>query len=91
MVETGNRQRVLLAPSMRLQWDPARQVHVLLYPQGTAQLNESAAVILQLCDGSHSSNDIVRELSNRFDAATLAADVREFLGVARGHGWIVDA
>ena len=82
---------VRLSSAMRLQWQRAEDVHVLLAPEGAVQLNRNAAVILGLCDGHHSANDIAQELAHRFGGDTLAGDVHEFLDAARGHGWIVDA
>ena len=82
--------RVRLASAMGLQWEQAQDAHVLLAPEGKVQLNQNAALILSLCDGSRSAEDISRELTRRFGGDTLAADVHEFLATARGHGWIVD-
>ena len=31
---------------MRLQWEPAQEAHVLLYPEGMVKLNGSAGAIL---------------------------------------------
>ena len=82
---------VRLSSAMRLQWQRAQDAHVLLAPEGVVQLNRHAAVILGLCDGSHSANDIAGELTRRFGGDTLSDDVHDFLDAARGHGWIVDA
>ena len=81
---------VRLSPAMRLQWEQAQDAHVLLAPEGMVQLNQNAAVILGMCDGSRSAGDIARELTSRFGGDTLADDVHEFLAAARGHGWIVN-
>ena len=35
----------------RLQWEPAQDCHVLLYPEGMVKLNQSAGEILKRCDG----------------------------------------
>jgi pyrroloquinoline quinone biosynthesis protein D len=91
MADAARHLRVRLSPRMRLQWEKAQGAHVLLYPEGMVQLNESAAVILELCDGSRTAEQVVGELSQRFDAPGLAGDVSEFLDTARSHGWIVDA
>jgi pyrroloquinoline quinone biosynthesis protein D len=91
MAEPVNPLRVRLSPRMRLQWEKAQGAHVLLYPEGVVQLNESAAVILELCDGSRTADQVVGELAQRFDAPGLAEDVSEFIVAARSHGWIVDA
>ena len=63
---------------------------VLVSPDGKVQLNEAAVTILRLCDGSHTRDDIVAELTHRPRASSLAADVGEFLDVARSRGWIVE-
>lgn len=91
MDESKGATCVRLSPAMRLQWQRAQDAHVLLAPGGVVQLNRNAAVILGLCDGHHSANDIAQELAHRFGGDTLAGDVHEFLNAARGHGWIVDA
>ena len=40
-----------LAHGMRLQWEPAQDAHVLLYPEGMVKLNGSAGAIMSRCDG----------------------------------------
>ena len=40
-----------IAHGLRLQWEPAQEAHVLLYPEGMVKLNGSAAAILSRCDG----------------------------------------
>lgn len=87
---------IRLSPGMRLQWERTQDQHVLLYPEGMVQLNESAAMILGLCDGSRTAQSIIDELRQRFahDPAdpsdTLAADILEFIAAARSRGWLVD-
>ena len=78
---------VALARGMRLQWEPAQQARVLLYPEGMVKLNESAGEILALCDG-RPVDDVIRELSERFPDADVGDDVLEFLADARRQGWI---
>ena len=36
---------------LRLQWEPAQNAHVLLYPEGMIKLNGSAGEIMKRCDG----------------------------------------
>ncbi len=79
-----------LAPGYKFQWEAAQEAWVLLYPEGMVQLNPSAGEILQRCDGSHDVAAIVAELEQAFPGVDLAADVHEFLEVARGNGWIID-
>ena len=79
-----------LVSTLRLQWQRGQDTHFLITPEGAVQLNRNAALILGLCDGSRSAGDIARELARRHGGESLTGDAREFLEVARGHGWIVD-
>ena len=62
----------------RLNFDPVRKQHVLLYPEGAMLLNDSGAAILELCDGQRSISDIARILDERYHCDVLA-DVTEYL------------
>jgi len=62
----------------RLNFDPVRQQHVLLYPEGAMMLNESGAAILELCDGQRSISQIAKILDERYHCDVLA-DVTEYL------------
>jgi pyrroloquinoline quinone biosynthesis protein D len=81
-------QRLKIAEGRRLQWEAAQDCHVLLYPEGMVQLSESAAIILQLCDGTRTRDQLLNELQQRFPGADLASDVDEFLAIARERQWI---
>lgn len=77
---TLNREQTpLFRRGYRLQWEEVQNSHVILYPEGMAKLNESAALILQLVDGKSTLNDIIGQLNARFpEAQGLADDVVEF-------------
>jgi pyrroloquinoline quinone biosynthesis protein D len=62
----------------RLEYDPVRQRHVLLYPEGAVLLNDTGAAILELCDGTRTVDQIVAILSERYHA-DVSADVAEYL------------
>lgn len=62
----------------RLEYDPVRQRHVLLYPEGAVLLNDTGAAILELCDGVRTVDQIVSILSERYHA-DVSADVTEYL------------
>ena len=62
----------------RLDFDPVRQRRVLLYPEGAILLNDTAAEILELCDGTRTVADIARELGARYDA-DVTQDVADYL------------
>jgi pyrroloquinoline quinone biosynthesis protein D len=59
--------RPRLAPHVRLTFDPARQRHVLLTPETVTLLNDTGAVILELCDGERTVGEILTELRRRYD------------------------
>jgi pyrroloquinoline quinone biosynthesis protein D len=65
----------VISPGFRLQWEPAQQAHVLLYPEGMVKL---AATVTAIIAG----------LEQSFPGAELSADVIAFLGIARERGWI---
>ena len=62
----------------RLQFDAVRQRPVLLYPEGAVLLNDTGAAILELCDGSHTVEQIATILTERY-GTDVTADVTEYL------------
>jgi pyrroloquinoline quinone biosynthesis protein D len=80
--------RPLVATMFRLQFEPAQDCWVLLYPEGMVKLNTPAAEILRRCDGQHLVDEIVAELEAAFARNGLRDDVCAFLGQARQHGWL---
>lgn len=62
----------------RLDYDPARQRPVLLYPEGAVLLNETGRAILELADGTRTVAQIAAELSDRYQA-DVTSDVTEYL------------
>ena len=79
---------IAIAPGFRLQWEPAQEAHVLLFPEGMVRLSDSAGAILGRCDGQRALDDIVASLEEAFPGVDLRADVVEFLEVALQKGWI---
>jgi pyrroloquinoline quinone biosynthesis protein D len=83
--------RVRLAAGRQLQKDSAGNGHFFLAgPGGIVQLNESAAAILALCDGTLTREQIIARILPRSKDDSFAVDVREFLNAARRRGWIVE-
>ena len=73
----------------RLQWEEVQNCHVILYPEGMAKLNDSAALILELVDGKQNIAAIIATLDSRFpEAGGVGADVLEFLQSAYEQKWI---
>ncbi len=83
----SRRAGVRLAPGFRLS-ERSPNDYVLESPGGPVQLNDTAAAVLRLCDGSRSSSRIVAELAGHSGGA-LADDVNEFLEAARERGWVI--
>lgn len=77
-----------IAPGYRLQWEEAQQKHVILYPEGMVELNQTSNEILQLCDGTRTLDRLVAELEAKFETQGLKSDINEFLEVALSNGWI---
>ena len=77
-----------IAQGLRLQWEPAQEAHVLLYPEGMVKLNGSAGAIMSRCDGVRTLADIVADLERSYGASGLEADVRAFLKLALEKRWL---
>ena len=77
-----------IAAGHRMQFEPAQDCHVLLYPEGMVTLNDSAAEILARCDGHRSLAAICEALSTEFGGADVTDDVYQFLRLAMSQGWI---
>jgi pyrroloquinoline quinone biosynthesis protein D len=80
--------RPVLAPSVLLRHDKARDTELLVMPERVVRLKGPAAAILSLCDGSRTEADIVTELSTRFPGAPVAGEVPPFLARVRAQGWL---
>jgi len=62
----------------RVQFDEARQRSVLQYPEGAVLLNDTAAEILALCDGTRTLAEIAAALKERY-GADVFDDVQGYL------------
>jgi pyrroloquinoline quinone biosynthesis protein D len=78
-----------IADGFRLQWEPAQDCHVLLYPEGMVKLNQSAGEILKRCDGQSDVRAIVLDLEECFDTTGLGKEVLAFLEIALAQRWVV--
>ena len=77
-----------IAHGMRLQWEPAQEAHVLLYPEGMVKLNGSAGAIMSRCDGVRTLAQIVADLEGTYGASGLTADVTAFVALALERRWL---
>ena len=76
-----------LARQVRLEWDPVRQRHVLLAPEGVLLLNHTGATILGLCDGERKVVEIVEELRGQYNRVA-DDEVRDFLARLVAKRWV---
>jgi pyrroloquinoline quinone biosynthesis protein D len=91
-----------LAAKARLKFDKVREKHLLLLPEKVVVLNETAASILTLCDGSQTVYTITEKMRTSLladteamgtdalpDLKTMKADISEFLREMADQGWVV--
>ncbi len=72
-------RRPVLAAHARYRWDKLRDQHQLVFPEGMIVLNDSAAAIVQLCDGRPTDELIaalVAKLKEPIPASELSDDVQ---------------
>jgi pyrroloquinoline quinone biosynthesis protein D len=86
--ELTDASRPAIAAGMRLQWEPAQEAHVLLYPEGMVKLNGSAGAIMSRCDGVRSVADIIADIEKTFALTGIGADVRAFVAMALERHWL---
>jgi pyrroloquinoline quinone biosynthesis protein D len=80
--------RPAVGRGFRLQWEPAQNAHVLLYPEGMIKLNGSAGEILKRCNGAATIADITADLERAFAASDLSEDVMRFVATAVEKRWL---
>lgn len=80
--------RPALGRGFRLQWEPAQQAHVLLYPEGMVKLNGSAGEILKRCDGARTVGEIIADLEAAFATTGLTKDITAFMSLALENRWL---
>ena len=88
MSELSDSARPAIAHGMRLQWEPAQEAHVLLYPEGMVKLNASAGAIMSRCDGVRTLAEIVADLERSYELQGLGADVAAFVQLALEKRWL---
>jgi len=88
MTPPDNYTQPRIGAGFRLQWEPAQQSHVLLYPEGMVKLNQSSGEIMKRCDGERSVGAIVAELEQAFSARGLDKDVLAFVELAGKQRWL---
>jgi len=77
-----------ISKGFRLQFEPAQNTHVLLYPEGMIKLNGSAGEILKRCDGARTVSEIVADLESTYSQTNLTDDVNSFVTWAVEKKWL---
>ncbi len=78
-----------LSNGYRLQWEPAQDSFVVLYPEGMKVLSGSAGEIVQQCNGEQDVASIIETLEKKFPGAeNLSKDVTDFIVGASTEGWL---
>jgi pyrroloquinoline quinone biosynthesis protein D len=80
--------KLTIGRGFRLQWEPAQNSHVLLYPEGMVKLNGSAGEILKRCNGERTASEIVADLEATYDTSGLSDDVMAFVAFALENRWL---
>jgi pyrroloquinoline quinone biosynthesis protein D len=68
----------LLSSKARVRWDPIRQKHLLLFPEGLLVLNQTAHEIINMCNGKNKVIIIVNSLGDKYKTH-VDTDIRELL------------
>ncbi|MEO8936105.1 MAG: pyrroloquinoline quinone biosynthesis peptide chaperone PqqD [Burkholderiaceae bacterium] len=77
-----------IGAGFRLQFEPAQDCHVLLYPEGMVKLNPTASEIMKRLDGQSSVAAVVADLEDAFQTTGLEGDVLAFVSMARQQRWL---
>jgi pyrroloquinoline quinone biosynthesis protein D len=88
MTEISASAKPAISKGYRLQFEPAQNTHVLLYPEGMVKLNGSAGEILKRCNGARTISDIVADLESTYNQANLTGDVNAFVIWAVDKQWL---
>jgi pyrroloquinoline quinone biosynthesis protein D len=86
--EVSESARPVVGRGFRLQWEPAQQAHVLLYPEGMVKLNSSAGAIMSRCDGVRTVAEIVADIERTYAVTGLLGDVTAFVAMAKANSWL---
>jgi pyrroloquinoline quinone biosynthesis protein D len=86
--EIASTAKPTISKGYRLQFEPAQNTHVLLYPEGMVKLNGSAGEILKRCDGVRTVSEIVNDLETTYGQSGLTNDVSAFVTWAVEKKWL---
>jgi pyrroloquinoline quinone biosynthesis protein D len=67
-----------LVPHASVRWNSVRGEWLMMLPESVVVLNETAAAVLNLCDGRRTLHGIVTALGDEYDGVEVA-DVEDLL------------
>jgi pyrroloquinoline quinone biosynthesis protein D len=67
-----------LVPHASVRWNSVRGEWLMMLPESVVVLNETAAAVLNLCDGRRTLDGIVTALGDEYDGVEVA-DVEDLL------------
>ena len=80
--------RPVLKRSVQVRYDRVRGTDLLLMPERAVVLTGHAGLILRLCDGSRTTEQIVDEVGADFPEAPVATEIPAFLERIQSEGWL---
>lgn len=85
--------RPILRRHVKLRFDEARKLWVILAPERVLVPDEIAVEVLQMCDGTRSLSSIIDELAANYEATRdqIAADVLAMFQDLLDKGFLVDS
>jgi pyrroloquinoline quinone biosynthesis protein D len=83
-------RRPVLVRHARLRWDAVRGEHQIVFPEGVLVLNESAAAIVERCDGRLLS-ELITSIERDASPDRSEQDVKTFLGRLAAKGLLREA
>jgi len=78
-------------PVFIFRWEDSQDAHVLLYPEGIVKLNDTAAAILEFCNGEYTVAESIDKLTSKFDGSDcddIAKSIVKFLEASLDKNWI---
>ena len=80
----------MLASMARLRWDRKDGRHLLLSPERGLVLNETATLVVQLCDGTLTTAGVIERCAQKYgQTERIEGDVRALLRELHARGLVV--
>lgn len=90
--EAADERKLILAPMARLRWDKKDGRYLLLSPERGLLLNDTATLVVKLCDGTRTVAAVVGECVRTYGGASaerIEAEVHALLSQLRARGLVL--